>query len=283
MNLYALLYIGVLLEPHLGKVKFLTAFLLTGIAASVNSFFWHPLTVSAGASGAIFGLYGVYLALLTTNHIERAARKTMLTSIGVFVAYNLLNGLKGGIDNAAHIGGLLSGLMIGYSFYPAFKKSTSPRFDFFIVPLLIIGICFGSFFAIKKVDTFGTTVQGGYQIDEYKKKMDQFASMEFMALEVLQMDGNSPRYEIQREIQERGLYYWQENIRVIKEADELILPEVFHKRNKHLLDYCNLRIKSYNLLHKSLEPGGEQYQRDLLVINNEIEYIIRELKSSQGE
>ena len=51
---------------------------------------------------AIFGMYGVFVALLTTNLIEKSARKSLLISIGVFVFYNLANGLKGGIDNAAH-------------------------------------------------------------------------------------------------------------------------------------------------------------------------------------
>ena len=60
-NMYALLYIGILLEPILGKTRFATAYLLTGIMASMNSLYWHDLVVSAGASGAIFGMYGVFL------------------------------------------------------------------------------------------------------------------------------------------------------------------------------------------------------------------------------
>ena len=46
----------------------------------------------------------------------------MLTSIAIFVGYNLLNGARGGIDNAAHIGGLISGIVIGYAFYPGLVK-----------------------------------------------------------------------------------------------------------------------------------------------------------------
>ena len=122
LNMYALLYIGVLLEPYLGKLKFATAYLFTGIIASLTSCYWHPVTISAGASGAIFGMYGVFLAMLTTNFIPKALRKPLLTSIGVFVAFNLMNGVKAGIDNAAHIGGLISGLAIGYIYYPSLKK-----------------------------------------------------------------------------------------------------------------------------------------------------------------
>ena len=60
--------------------------------------------------------------MLTTNFIDAAARKALLTSIGVFVVYNLANGMKPGIDNAAHIGGLVSGFIIGYLYYPSLKN-----------------------------------------------------------------------------------------------------------------------------------------------------------------
>ena len=122
LNMYALLYIGVLLESILGKTRFLVAYLVTGISASLASLMWYDLTISAGASGAIFGMYGVFLAMLTTNLIEKSARRTLITSIAVFVGYNLLNGAKGGVDNAAHIGGLISGLIVGYIYYPGLKN-----------------------------------------------------------------------------------------------------------------------------------------------------------------
>jgi rhomboid protease GluP len=121
MNMYALLYIGVLLEPILGRTRFLVAYLVTGIAASATSLAWHDLIISAGASGAIFGMYGIFLAMLTTNLIEKSARKAMLSSILIFVGYNLLYGSQGSVDNAAHIGGLVSGMLVGYIFYPALK------------------------------------------------------------------------------------------------------------------------------------------------------------------
>jgi rhomboid protease GluP len=129
LNMYALLYIGLLLEPILGKARFLTAYIATGIAASLTSLLWNDLLISAGASGAIFGMYGVFVAMLTTNHIEKSARKSLLTSILIFIGYNLLNGMKGGIDNAAHIGGLLSGLVIGYIFYPSLKQTDSKKYQ----------------------------------------------------------------------------------------------------------------------------------------------------------
>jgi rhomboid protease GluP len=128
MNMYAFLYIGMLLEPFLGRWKFTTAYLLTGLAASTTSLYWHwtnAAEVSAGASGAIFGMYGVFLAMLTTNLIHTEKRKPLLKSIGIFILFNLGFGTLGSIDNAAHIGGLVSGIIMGYILYPSLKKKNT--------------------------------------------------------------------------------------------------------------------------------------------------------------
>ena len=123
MNIYALYMAGVYLEPMLGKTKYIVAYLATGIFASLASLWWHSEGGnSAGASGAIFGLYGVFLALLFTNLIPKQVRSSLLQSIGVFVVFNLIYGTKAGVDNAAHIGGLLSGLIVGFIFFPLLKK-----------------------------------------------------------------------------------------------------------------------------------------------------------------
>lgn len=121
-NMYGLLFVGIFLEPLLGRTRYLTAYLLTGIVASCASLWWYDASVSVGASGAIFGLYGLFLALLLTKVFPADFSKTFLTSTLVFIGFNLLMGLTGGIDNAAHIGGLLSGFVAGLILYPRLKK-----------------------------------------------------------------------------------------------------------------------------------------------------------------
>ena len=129
MNMYALLYIGSLLEPRLGSIRYASFYILAGLLASLTSLCVHDVTVSIGASGAIFGLYGVFLALLTTNLIEKKARSALLSSIGLFVAYNLLGGMKSGIDNAAHIGGLVSGAFFGYGAWFSLREDDELEHD----------------------------------------------------------------------------------------------------------------------------------------------------------
>lgn len=114
-NIYGLVMIGPLLEPVLGKAKFTFAYLATGVIASLSSIYWYDAIVSVGASGAIFGLCGVLLALLATKTLvfEQELNSYLMGMLGVFVGGNLLMGVMGNVDNAAHIGGLASGFILG--------------------------------------------------------------------------------------------------------------------------------------------------------------------------
>jgi len=289
MNMYALVYIGILLEPYLGKARFASAYLLTGIAASVCSLWYHDLTISAGASGAIFGMYGVFLAMLTTNLIDKSARKALLLSIGIFVLYNLANGMKEGIDNAAHIGGLVSGLIIGYGFYPSLKVKTeeyheydTKKISIGILSFVILFSCYLVFLQVPKdVDKHFLTKQDlkKYDIEKYDAKMKEFISSESEALAILNLSKDTPRDQMLYEIKNRGIYYWNDNIRVIYEVEKYNLPPFIHHRNKLLVDYCNLRIKSYELIYKSVENNIEIVTPQIEEINKQIEKIIKELSN----
>ncbi|MCJ8209101.1 rhomboid family intramembrane serine protease [Mucilaginibacter sp. RS28] len=125
-NMYGLLFVSAFLEPVLGKAKFIIAYILCGLLASLASIWWHRATLSVGASGAIFGLFGLMTALLTTNKVDARSKKALLINNAVFIGINLIIGLAGGIDNAAHIGGLLTGVIIGYIMY-FFIEAPKPK------------------------------------------------------------------------------------------------------------------------------------------------------------
>jgi tetratricopeptide (TPR) repeat protein len=83
--------------------------------------------VSAGASGAIFGVAGAlvsYFALKKTP-LDRALVNRNLKSLGFFIFYNLLYGIRGGVDNSAHFGGLVAGLVLGAAIPPMVRLSAS--------------------------------------------------------------------------------------------------------------------------------------------------------------
>lgn len=272
MNMYALLYIGMLLEPLLGRTRFISAYLLTGITASIASLWWHDLIISAGASGAIFGMYGVFLAMLTTNLIEKTTRKALLTSIAIFVGYNLIYGLKGGIDNAAHIGGLIVGIIIGYAFIPSLKKPEDVKLKLTTIGLLTLLILTCSFIVYKNTSN---------DIGKYDEKIKTFVSNERMALEVYNLSPNSPNDQILYGLKERGIYYWNENIKLIEEVEKLDLPSEVHNRNTKLKQYCELRIKSYQLLYKAISEDTDIYKLQIENYDKQIGAIINELKGDQ--
>ncbi len=269
LNMYALMYIGILLEPHLGKFKFAALYILTGIAASVASTYWHQLTVSAGASGAIFGLYGVFVALLIGNFIDKATRKALLTSIMVFIGYNLVNGLKAGVDNAAHIGGLVTGFLAGLAYIPALKKPSGNDSSYIttgIVTAIIVMATAGILHVLP--NDFGT----------YDANMNEFQRKENLALKVYRMP-NATNTQVLDEIKNNGLRYWKENLALIKQTDKLELPDAAHERNKKLIEYCNLRIQSYGLLYKAVAERTDVYKPQLEQYNSEIGALVDSLKA----
>jgi rhomboid protease GluP len=121
-NQYGLVFIGIVLEPLLGPGKYFIGYLFSGIVASCTSIWWYDAAVSVGASGAIFGLYGIFLAFLITKTFSMEFSQVFLIHTAVFVAYNLMMGFTGGIDNAAHIGGLISGLLFGLFWRVGLKR-----------------------------------------------------------------------------------------------------------------------------------------------------------------
>jgi rhomboid protease GluP len=115
-NMWCLWNLGQLCESLYGRWTYAAIYLLCGLGASLASAAWHPYTPSVGASGAIFGLAGALITALKLGEfsVPRSALSGTLRSLGAFVFYNLVFGfVVPGIDNTAHIGGLVTGLIVG--------------------------------------------------------------------------------------------------------------------------------------------------------------------------
>src|SRR5882757_2676492 len=94
-----------------------------------------------------------------------------------------------------------------------------------------------------------------HDIAQYEEKMKTFDARESMALEVFKMPDTTSKASLLAEIKDRGLYYWEQNIDLVNEMQELNLPDSLHVQNKKMLTYCNLRIKSYNLIYKTISEN----------------------------
>lgn len=118
LNMWALYNLGLLAELLFGAEPFLYLYLACGLSGSIASCWWHPTVIGVGASGAIFGIAGALLPALAfhPNDRLRAALRGTLASIGFFVVANLYLGFKvQHVDNAAHLGGLIAGLALGFA------------------------------------------------------------------------------------------------------------------------------------------------------------------------
>lgn len=113
VNMYALYGIGRVLESFLGSVRFLIFYLITGLTAGLASLYFNVYVVSAGASGAIFGLYG-YLIMqqFLANFRNLKVLKGIALNFVVFVVVNYAIARQLSVDNAAHIGGFVAGVML---------------------------------------------------------------------------------------------------------------------------------------------------------------------------
>ena len=115
LNMFSLWLLGLMLEQRVGPGRLLAVYLASGVAASLATVWYHAGGInSTGASGAIFGLYGFMLALLLSKKIvlDKSDRRAMLGLVVYLVLSNLISGLAGNIDNIAHVGGLLMGLLV---------------------------------------------------------------------------------------------------------------------------------------------------------------------------
>jgi len=116
MNMYVLYLIGPFIETVFGRIRYLLIYFIAGLAGSIVSVSVHPMAVGAGASGAIFGLYGAVFGFLLIRRrtLNPAAISSISKSAGIFVLYNVVYGsVSGTTDLSAHLGGLLAGFLAG--------------------------------------------------------------------------------------------------------------------------------------------------------------------------
>jgi membrane associated rhomboid family serine protease/Flp pilus assembly protein TadD len=134
VNMWFLWSFGKVLERFVGPLATAAIYLLTGIGAALLSLSWDPLRVSAGASGAIFGIMGVLIPVLYFGkpNIPPDESRSLLTRVIKLAGLNLLYGLSRTTDNMAHLGGLVTGLLIGFFLarsisLPSDERSSSQR------------------------------------------------------------------------------------------------------------------------------------------------------------
>ncbi len=267
-NMYCLYYIGVYLEPLLGKARYITAYICTGILASITSLWWHTeFANSAGASGAIFGLYGVFFAFLTTKLIPAVVRNSLLKSIGIFIVFNLVYGLKSGVDNSAHIGGLVSGLVIGYLYTIAIQKEKMGVKLSFILPVVIVVsllITYGytsthTISSTERNETLRYMDFAKYKDDDkFTEYYNAFIDMQQPALDI-ENDKTLETQTLIKKIEQEAIPSWDKAAEVLGRVDQLDVNEERKKMANAALKYVSLRKQEAEAMVEVLKetPGAE--------------------------
>ncbi|XP_022759793.1 RHOMBOID-like protein 2 [Durio zibethinus] len=114
VNMLSLVFIGIRLEQQFGFVHVGLIYLLSGFGGSILSSLFIQHNISVGASGALFGLLGAMLSELLTNWTIYTNKAAALITLVVIIAINLAIGILPHVDNFAHIGGFLTGFLLGF-------------------------------------------------------------------------------------------------------------------------------------------------------------------------
>lgn len=145
-NMYALYVVGRDVENVYGRGKYLIIYILSGICGSILSLAFSHNTISAGASGAIFGLFGaiLYFGMYYRTYLG----STVVRSIMPVIVVNLLVGMfTPSIDLAAHIGGLIGGILTSMMVGVPFKSNKKDKINGSILTIIYMGfIIYMAFF-----------------------------------------------------------------------------------------------------------------------------------------
>lgn len=140
-NCYALYVIGGQLESFLGKIKFLIIYLIGGLSGALFSMIFGGNYASIGASGAIFGLMGslVYFGYHYRVYLGNVIKSQIIPLIitNLFLGY-----LISGIDNSAHVGGLIGGAIITVALGIKDKSSTFEKINGWIITAIFLAFSF---------------------------------------------------------------------------------------------------------------------------------------------
>lgn len=140
-NMMALKDVGQFIENFYGRRKFFAIYILTALIGGITSFIFSK-GLSIGASGAVFGLLGILLAQRFRKNIYTPELPINFTMLVPMILFNLILGFSvSGIDNAAHLGGLASGFILGLIVEPEVNFNPSK-----FLPLLDKVLFIGSIF-----------------------------------------------------------------------------------------------------------------------------------------
>lgn len=260
MNMYALNYVGGLLEPALGKTRFLIAYLASGLIASLVSAVFHANTfiVGVGASGAIFGLFGVLFALISTKYFDSAIREALGKSIATTLVINLAYGFQGGIDLAAHLGGLVAGFVIGYCLYLSMTTARKVA-SFLLVAIVVAGTMMIGIIQLRDINTLS-----------FHRLRDELAIYEHEMQHWVSAIQSKTVWEAKIDLDQLILPGWKKMKAIADQMKQLELSGQKANARNYMVELTYLQAEKFDLITRSIEEESESYDERIRQIDRTI-------------
>lgn len=254
-NMYALAYIGLMVENKLGTQKYVYTYLISGICGGLLSLVYHESGYMAGASGSIMGLFGAFLALLLSKAFERNATKALLISTVLVLAIMLINGgLKQRVDNAAHIGGLVSGFIITYLLYneQLWKWNLTNAIRYTLVGCLTL------IFAVVVVKSTPRI-----QTKEFIALEDKYKQNWAIYQTIFRLPPDMATGKKLTIVQERGIDLWKKNEDLVKQMLALELTKEQRNKAEFHAKVTAIESRLAILLYKECAESTKYYRREI--------------------
>jgi rhomboid protease GluP len=273
MNMIGLWQIGFLVERLLGNRSFLVAYVLSGLCGSLASITRNPFVVSAGASGAVFGVYGVLIAYLLRHRgsIPREVLQPLQKGALFFVGLNVFYGFQvKGIDMAAHLGGLIGGFVV--ALLVSRPLAAVPARASAVRPLLIAVIGIAAVAGVAALLPRVPDLQG---------ELERLQAMERGAIARynggLERNGAGQLSDVQlaRIIDEEVLSPWRTGEQRLRSLGRL--PREQTTRVNRLLRYMELRDQGWSKFSQALRANDVALAKEAQALQRQAEDLRKEM------
>jgi len=272
-NMYAFVYLGLMLENKIGWKNFLLIYVLSGVCAGLTSIAYHENIYTVGASGAIMGLFGAMMALLLNKFFEKNANKALLVSTVFVLAIMLINGsISPRVDNACHLGGLISGFVMTYLlvFDHSWGKKIYPALKYSAV-VVVFGVFNFAIFA-------ATTV---YQHEEFLALKKEFDQNIYEFNQVLWMKAGYSKIEKEQYVYRYGIKPSKANLKVVEKMGKLKLNDYFTLDKELKTKIAKETYEAAELLMKDVK-NDHLYKKEISVKIGHIMDMQRKFRDSLG-
>ncbi len=274
-NMYVLLNIGPFMERLSGGFSYLVLYVVAGLGGAAASLAWSPVVVSAGASGAIFGLYGGLLGFLLwhRNTIPAEALKPLLKGAVIFVGYNLVYGaLQSGIDMAAHIGGLTTGFVLGLFLVRPGSGTSETLFNSRVMLAIALGVVllFGTVSALPKPDDFSGAFEHFSTVEDSTLKLYNSSIEQWK-------DGKITDEQFLNVLDNQVLAPWKQERQAMASLSHL--PSDQARMARSLIHYMDTRAESWTLLSQGVRQADLDKMQEATAKGKEADEIAGQLES----